>query len=130
MPWPLGRLWALFGISLLGGIVVAFYAAAAIAGRVEVILRDGRGRLFSGFGPLGITRQFDPSTVRQISIKRMMNPDQLTEHPKHHEIVMEAEKTVRFGFFLNPEQQAFMQRALSEVLQVGAVRHGRDRGVR
>ena len=129
-PHPIERLWALFAVSLLGELVIVVSAVTALAGRLEVTLRNGHGRVFSGAGPIGITQNFDASAVRQISIKRMMNPDQVTEHPKLHEIVMEAERTVRFGSFLNPEQQAFMQRTLTDMLPVRAVRHGRDRGIR
>jgi hypothetical protein len=58
---------SLFGIPfVLGTLLFGGLAVMTVFGRVDVIVTDTVGRLFTGIGPLGWTRRFDWSEVTRI----------------------------------------------------------------
>jgi hypothetical protein len=58
---------SLFGIPfVLGTLLFGGIAVMTVWGRIEVIVADNSGRLFTGFGPFGWTRRFDWSKVTRI----------------------------------------------------------------
>lgn len=101
---------------LLGaGMLWAFFNA--LAGRTELRLSPARTTLFTGIGPLGRTRAFDPASVRAIR----------TEEKTHRggdgsvrteEIVIEREgaKDLRFGSTLSETRRDFLVASLRQLL--------------
>lgn len=58
---------SLFGIPfVLGTLLFGSIAVMSVVGRVDVIVVDGAGIVFTGVGPLGWTRRFDWSEVTKI----------------------------------------------------------------
>jgi hypothetical protein len=58
---------SLFGIPfVLGTLLFGGIAVMTVCGRIDVIVEDTAGRLFTGVGPFGWTRRFDWSEVTRI----------------------------------------------------------------
>lgn len=58
---------SLFGVPfVLGSLALGCVAIMSICGRVDVIVADTDGRIFTGVGPFGWTRRFDWSEVTRI----------------------------------------------------------------
>lgn len=58
---------SLFGIPfVLGTLLFGGIAVMTVCGRIELIVADSDGRLFTGVGPFGWTRRFDWSEVTRI----------------------------------------------------------------
>lgn len=58
---------SLFGIPfVIGTLVLGSVAVMSICGRIDVIVADAAGRVFTGVGPFGWTRRFDWSEVKRI----------------------------------------------------------------
>ena len=110
------KLWFWVAVVALIESVVVMNLVMRIGGRVEVILRAEQGRIVSGFGPIGVPRNFDITRVKHVRIRLKPNALGIENGPQLGEVVIEADRTIRFGLFLNATQQSFIQRALSEVL--------------
>jgi hypothetical protein len=108
--------WVVLTPFILGALVFLWIFLMYAAGRVEVTLRAGRGRLFTGVGPIGRTRHFDPSLVRNVSLRSKEHRDEDGNAIYLTEVVIEAEKPLWFGVTLSRPRQRFLLDALASVL--------------
>ncbi len=115
-PSDLIGLWLFKAPFVLIGIGLVAYFAMLAAGRVEVTLRAGRGLLFTGVGPVGRTRHFDPSRVRTVSIRSKAMPIEMGATIYNTEVIIEADKPLRFGGILSRLRQRFLLDSLSSLL--------------
>ena len=63
-------LWLFLTPFILGGIVTALAALVSLFGHVSVRIGPDGGRVFTGVGPLGWARRFDPAEVESVESAR------------------------------------------------------------
>jgi hypothetical protein len=91
------------------GVVMLGVVATAAAGVVEVRWRGGEGVVRRAVGPFAWTTRFDALAVRRIAIGETKKMQEGEAKPL---IVLEADRTIRFGSMLTPERLAWMAGAL------------------
>ncbi len=87
------------GLGFIAGVLLS------IAGRIEITLGDIRASVFTGVGPVGLTRRFDPRGVRSVRIKR---PRVLTAGQRTEQLVIEADRTIRTASTCRDEQRRWL----------------------
>ncbi len=102
------------GLFLLG----TFFSS--IAGRTEIKLNHKEGLVFTGVGPLGLRRRFDPETVKNVSIQDRSWNDSDGHRQKKVQIVLEtrAGKEIKFGSMLTGPRRNFVAAALRQALKL------------
>lgn len=113
---PLGMtifLWV-FLLPFIGiGLLVAGVTLVCLFGRVEARVRTDRAVVFTGFGPVGWRRSFDPAKVRSVKIGETTWKQNDRTKPV---IEIEGEETVRFGSMLPEGRRVWLAAALREIL--------------
>lgn len=104
------------GVSLLAAVLL--YAL----GKVEVWIGDREARVRTGIGPLVWRRRFDPSQVRRVDEG---TTSWETNGRPGRTVVIEAERSVKFGLLLTDERRQWM-RAILRVLLVQPWSRRRD----
>ena len=104
---------------VLVGAGTAIAAALGLAGHYRVTLRGEVGEVFTGVGPIGWTRRFDASAVKSVKIK---TADSETNNKPNKEIVIEADRTVKFGVMLNERRRQWMVGVVRRLLMPKGVR--------
>lgn len=95
----------------------------SMAGKVEVVLRDREGMVRTGIGPLTWRRRFDPTQVHRVRIERTLG--QKKRQPTE-EIVLEADRTIKFGSMLRDDRREWLQTVLQELLTNSKADRRRD----
>lgn len=91
------------GLGLIAGVLLA------VGGRTEVRLGAGRGSVFTGIGPLGWSRRFDPARVSAIRTSREGSG---RRGRRVEYLVIEADRRVRTGSTLTGEQRRWLAKEL------------------
>lgn len=109
-----GNYWILLLISLHAGIglFLAWSLALTLLGRVEVTLAGSNGTTFTGVGPLGIRKKFDPAAVRTVRRERVY----ASRGGSNCAIAIDADRTLKFGSTLSDDRREWMMAALGETL--------------
>ncbi len=95
------------------GIGTFLAAAMGLLGRVEVRLREGRGTVFTGIGPLGLRRGFDATLVREVRVRLSKSE---TNGKPDRSIVIEADNRVELGGMLTEPRRRWMAGVLRKIL--------------
>ncbi len=94
------------GLMLLGSMLTA------MAGRLEVRVRGAEGTIFTGVGPFGWRRRFDAGQVKSVRLGKTTWSQNDERQPC---ILIEAEKTHRFGSVLASDRREWMAAALRQL---------------
>jgi hypothetical protein len=99
-------------------LIVAFLNA--LCGRTEIRLTANSGTLFSGVGPLGRTRRFDPATARSLRPEFKISASDGDENVTATVLVLECEgaKPLRFASSLSETRRRFLEANLRELLRL------------
>lgn len=95
------------------GLGTMIAALMGLLGRTEVRLREGRGRAFTGIGPIGWGRSFDATLVRQV---RVLKSRSETNGREGRHIVIEADQRVELGGMLSEPRRRWMAGVLRKIL--------------
>lgn len=106
-------LWLFLLPFILVGVNVVRMALLALAGRVEITVRGGEGAVFTGIGPLGIRKRFFAGAVTSVTVERARWP-QNGPHP--FQIVLQADRELRFGAMLSDARMKWLTKVLNETL--------------
>ncbi|MEZ6243842.1 MAG: hypothetical protein R3B57_12460 [Phycisphaerales bacterium] len=99
---------------ILVGLGTFVVALMALFGKVEIALRSGDGRAFTGLGPVGWTRRFDSTRVKSVSIE---TADSSTNGKPDRQIVIDAaDRTVKIGTTLSRARRRWLAGALQRML--------------
>ena len=103
----------LIGLAMIG----AFFTA--LAGRTEIRIQQGHGVIFTGVGPIGRRRRFNPQLVSKVRVNDERWRDSDGDRRRRTEIVLEAEdgKRIRLGGSLPEERRNFLAAALRKALR-------------
>lgn len=115
MGMPLGMvlfLWV-FLLPFIGiGLMLFATLLTTLGGRCEVRLRGTEGAVFTGVGPFGWRRRFDAGQVKLVRLGKTTWSQNDERQPC---ILIEAEKTLRFGSVLSSERREWMASALRQL---------------
>lgn len=115
---PLGMtlfLWLFLTPFILIGAFTAAMALTSLFGHVEVRVCDAKGWVFTGVGPIGWKRRFDVASVRSVALGQTSWKENNQSKPV---IVIEADKTIRFGSMLQGGHRLYLAGVLRKVLSV------------
>lgn len=116
---PLGMvlfLWVFLIPFILIGLVLIATFLTALAGHVKVTIRDAEGKVFTGIGPIGWTRKFDASSIKRVDILDSVHTTVNEKPVNRGEIVIDADKLIKFGASLKEPRKVFVAGALRKVL--------------
>lgn len=99
---------------VLVGLGTAGVALMALFGRVEVTIRGMDARAFTGIGPLGWSRRFDASSVKDVTIERANSST--NGKPDRHIVVDAGDRTVKLGSVLSRARRRWLAGALGRLL--------------
>jgi hypothetical protein len=85
------------------GLVLAFFTY--LLGRTELVVTGDTGRIRTGIGPLNWTRRFDVSRVTRVAIGQTAYTQNNQSKPL---IVIDADRTIKFGSMLSEVRRAWM----------------------
>lgn len=99
------------GLALLGAFL------ACLGGRVEITIRDTRGEVFSGIGPVGLRKHFECVDVRRVTIEDKAWRDSDGDRRRKVNILLEVpDKPIRFGSMLSDERRKFVAGVAAHML--------------
>lgn len=100
------------------GLLIGFLLC--LAGKTEIEISPREGRIFTGIGPIGWTRKFDPSMVEKVELrqKRWSNGD--GDRHEQEEICLELSngKTIKFGSSLEEVRKHYLGGELRSLLAI------------
>jgi hypothetical protein len=99
-------------VLLLAGIGLWALALMMIFGRVTVEVRDGRGKVFTGVGPLGFIRRFNLQDVGSVEEEILWH----TDSGSAARIILEGKHPVKFGKWLSEKRRRFLLFVLRRML--------------
>lgn len=96
------------GLGMIGGFL------SCVAGHTEVQMKGANGVVFTGIGPLGYRRRFDPSAIKDVRIDDGQWTDSDGHSQRKPAIVIEADsgKLTKFGTMLTEERRKFIAAAV------------------
>ena len=96
------------GAGMIGGFL------SCLVGRTDVHMKGSQGMVFTGIGPLGWRRRFDPATVKDVRIDDGAWTDSDGHRQNRPAVVIEAQsgKLVEFGTMLTEDRRKFVAAAL------------------
>lgn len=104
-------------IFLLPFVTIGLLMVGAVllnsAGKIEVVVGDKNGVVRTGIGFLAWRRQFDPTQVRRVSLG---TTSWQTDGQPSEVIIIEADRTIKFGTLLRDERREWLQAILHELL--------------
>lgn len=114
---PLGLvifLWLFLTPFIAIGLGMIATSLSAMFGRTEVRIGNSEGTLFSGIGPVGRRRRFDPKLVKEVRIEDTPSKNNTDKTS----IVIETRegKLIRFGSMLKDTRRKFVAAAVSRAL--------------
>lgn len=95
------------------GVGVFFATLTCLFGSVRIEIDGGRGRVRTGLGPLSIGKRFDALSVKSVAIGESSMKRNGRTQPQ---IVLTADREVRFGAGLPKERRAWMVATLRTLL--------------
>jgi hypothetical protein len=103
----------LIGLAMLAGFI------SSLGGHTEVRFRSSEGKVFTGFGPLGWSRRFVPSAVRQVRVAGESEGLSDGRGRNKTSIIIETGegKPLKFGSMLSEERREFVAAALRQELR-------------
>lgn len=115
---PLGMtvfLWLFLAPFIAIGLFTLAMAVTALVGHVEVRVREARGTVFVGVGPVGWRRRFDVPGVRQVRIGETAWRENNRTKPV---VVLVGEEELRFGSMLSHDKRMFIAGAVRNLLGI------------
>jgi len=111
-------LWIFLTPFITVGLVMIGVFLSALAGRTEVQIGRGEASVFSGIGPLGYRRQFDPRSVKDVQIDDRQWRDSDGDRRRKTNIVIETGegKRIKFGSMLTDERRKFVAAAVRRAI--------------
>lgn len=111
-------LWIFLTPFIVVGLVMFGAFLSALAGRTEVRIGQGGGVVFSGIGPLGWPRRFNPEAAKDVRIDHSQWRDRDGDRRSKTHIVMEMQdgKLIKFGSMLTEERMKFVAAAARKIL--------------
>lgn len=107
---------SLFGIPfVLGTLLFGSFALMTVCGKVVVSIRDADGVVFTGIGPIGWRRRFEPQQITTVRIEAYRQ----TDNPSSMTIVLDGAKKLRFGSMLTEPRRDFVANVLRQELPKG-----------
>jgi hypothetical protein len=108
-----------WGVTLFGIPFIAFsilfwsFALMAVCGKIVVSVKEDQGKVFTGVGPVGWSRKFKWSGVREVreSLKTSGKGD------RYPTIMLQGETRLSFGDGIHENRRYFMLRALRMLLR-------------
>jgi len=96
------------GVGMFGGFL------SCLAGKTDVRMKGSQGVVFTGIGPVGWRRRFDPTTVKDVRIEDGAWTDNDGHRQSKPAVVIETQsgKLVKFGTMLSEERRKFIGAAL------------------
>lgn len=111
-------LWLFLTPFILVGLATVGAFLSSIAGRTEIRLRDGKGSVFVGLGPLGWSRNFVPGQVKSVKVEDRSWQDSDGDRHRRAVIALTLErKTITFGSGLSDQRRRFLAAALRQSLR-------------
>ncbi len=112
-------LWIFLTPFILIGLAMILGFISSLAGRTEIRIGSNRGSIFVGIGRLGWTRDFDPASVKEVSISERVSYNDEGNTSSQMEILLQEKsgKTIKFGSLLKGERQYFISSALRQILR-------------
>jgi hypothetical protein len=109
-------LWIFLTPFLLAGAAMVAGLGMCLAGKTEIRWTMEEGVLFTGIGPLGWSRRFNPRTVREVRLIKKNWTDSDGDKRNQSEIILECSdgKTLKWGSTLNEEHRKFLASALHQ----------------
>jgi hypothetical protein len=98
---------------ILIGLTFICAFITSLIGRIEVTLDAAQGRVRTGFGPFNWTRRFDPSQAKRVAGGRT---DYKVNDQNKPTIVIEADRTIKFGSTLPDHRREWLLAALHQFL--------------
>ena len=106
---------SLFGIPfVIGSIIFWALTLMAIWGKVEVTLTNGGGKVFTGIGPIGLTKQFSLDEISRVTEKTSN-----IKYPGSQgaAIVLEGKKRISFGTGLREARRYYLYKTLKVLIE-------------
>jgi len=102
----------LVGAGMIGGFFMA------LGGYTEVRINASEGRIFTGVGPLGRTRKFNPAAVRVVAVRSKHWRDSDGDRRSNEEIVFEMRdgEELKFGGSLKEDRRNYLAAMLQKTL--------------
>ena len=102
----------LIGLAMLGAFL------SFLGGRTEVRIGNSEGVVFTGFGPIGYRRRFDPRRVKNVRIDDRPWRDRDNGSQRKTYVVIETSegKLIKFGSSLKEERRKFVAAAVRHAL--------------
>jgi len=111
---------SLFGLPfLIGSIFLVSWCVMSVAGKVTVSVHGDRLAIFTGVGPLGVTRTANVSDFR--SVREDFGYGSMNSNRGSRVIRLEGNRSMAFGSMLSNERRHFLVGALQTALS-GATR--------
>jgi len=98
------------GLMMFGAIFMS------LAGRVQVSLRGGAGKVFTGCGAVGRTCRFDMTAVESVRLESSTTLSHGDGSATRHFIVIKVDREIRFGSTLPKARRAWMAAVLRRLL--------------
>jgi len=99
-------LWIFLTPFMAIGLTIIGTFLSAVAGKTEVQIQNDQGTVFTGIGPIGIRRRFNPGDIKEISVRN----DQNNKGQQTTFIVMETRegRLIKFGTLLREDRRIFL----------------------
>lgn len=105
---------SLFGIPFfLGSLLLGSLVIMAICGKIVITVERNQGRVFTGVGPIGWTRNFDWGSITAIEETATRNHS--SESNRFH-IALIGQQRLKFGSGLSDEKRYYIAQALRQLL--------------
>ncbi len=112
LAWEFEPLRSILGLPFLfSGFFFTSYALMTVVGRVEITIRQGRGRIFIGIGRYGWTRRFDwgdVNTIREDKPEPRFYPHNICADS----IIIDAKRKLSFGGLLEKARLHYLLNTL------------------
>jgi hypothetical protein len=111
-------LWLFLTPFILIGLVLMGAFLSCLGGRTEVRFGGSGGCVFTGIGPLGWSRRFDPRAVKAVRIDDQRWRDSDGDRRRNTRIVIETRegRLINFGSHLSEERRKFVAAAARKAL--------------
>ena len=109
-PWLCVGLWLFLTPFMLIGACMISIALLNLFGHVAVTVAPGSGRIFTGVGPIGWRRRFEPSQVKRVTLGKAAWQQNERDVPAI-ELDLSGGR-MRFGTSLTPDRRAWLIAAL------------------
>ncbi len=109
-------LWIFLTPFLAIGATMVWTFANSLFGRTEVRIGDGSGVVFTGIGPVGWRRRFDPRSIREVRIETLASSNRQAPAKTRIVLVRSDANPISFGSALPEDRRRFLTAALRRSL--------------